>query len=364
MSLFSQVISKRRAALLLAAAVTLSCPLAARADNPHLVTVMTRNMDAGTDLGYILAATDQNSLFAGVAATLEEIQASGILARASRLADEIAANRPDLVALQEVTLWRTGEFLQPPAKDVLYDQLDLLVAELAKRNLHYSVTATQLLLDAEVPVPTAGIDLRMTDRNVVLARNGLPKSQFAVSNVQMHRFNTIFEFGSPLLGQFSEPAGWISMDVEILNSKFRFVNTHLESAGVPGGAGIQLAQVGELLAALATPGMPVILAGDFNANAELGPENTGGVEQIVAAGFTDTWKSIHPGDPGYTWPLFGEDQAAGPATPNERIDLVFTQGFQEQWSGRNPSLLSAERIGTAAPYASDHAGVVVKVRMK
>ena len=33
--------------------------MSARADNPHVLTVMTRNMDAGTDLAYILAATDR-----------------------------------------------------------------------------------------------------------------------------------------------------------------------------------------------------------------------------------------------------------------------------------------------------------------
>ena len=37
-------------------------PQSASAENPHVLTVMTRNMDAGTDMGFILAATDQASL--------------------------------------------------------------------------------------------------------------------------------------------------------------------------------------------------------------------------------------------------------------------------------------------------------------
>ena len=36
------------------------------------VTVMTRNMDAGTDLGYIFGATDQNSFIAGMNATVTQ----------------------------------------------------------------------------------------------------------------------------------------------------------------------------------------------------------------------------------------------------------------------------------------------------
>ena len=77
------------------------------------VTIMTRNMDSGTDLGYIFGATDQNSFIQGMAATLAELQASNFQQRAARLAGEIAANMPDLIALQEVTLWRTGPIMQP-----------------------------------------------------------------------------------------------------------------------------------------------------------------------------------------------------------------------------------------------------------
>jgi endonuclease/exonuclease/phosphatase family metal-dependent hydrolase len=348
---------------LLAASVAI-WPASSFADNPHTVTVMTRNMDAGTDLNYILAATDQTSLFAGTAATLAEVKASGIPARAARLADEIACHKPDLIALQEVTLWRTGPLMQPPATEVLYDQLDLLTAELAKRKLHYGVVAIQSLLDAEAPVPTEGIDLRMTDRNVILARIDLPRSQFEVSNVQTNVFSTIFEFGSPLLGEFVEPTGWISVDVSVFKTTIRFVNTHLESTGVPGGEQIQEAQVGELLTSLASREMPVVLAGDFNANAEPGPEHTGAVERIVSAGYSDTWDALHPARPGYTWPLFGEDQAGGPTTPNERIDLIFVGGTHSSRFDRAIRVLSAERTGVVSPWASDHAGVVASVWVK
>src|ERR1017187_9440721 len=70
-------------------------PQSALADNPHVLTVMTRNMGAGTDLPYILAATDQASLLKGTAATFAVIKAADIPARASRLADEIAAHRSE-----------------------------------------------------------------------------------------------------------------------------------------------------------------------------------------------------------------------------------------------------------------------------
>lgn len=326
------------------------------------VTVMTRNMDAGTDLGYVLAATDAASFARGMQATWAELHSSNFEQRAARLAEEIEETAPDLIALQEVTLWRVGPLLSPPATQVLYDQLDLLLTELAKRNLHYGVVAVQMEVDAEAPVPTVGIDLRMTDRDVVLARLDLPRSQFEVLGAQTHQYAAVFNFGNPVLGQLSVPSGWIAVDIAVKGSKFRFVNTHLQAAvpGVPLAEQVQREQAQELLASILPAGVPIVLAGDFNSNAEPGPEYTGTAQQIVQAGFADAWKVAHPNDPGYTWPLFGEDQNSGPTTPNERIDLIFVAGAP---SGPNPAVLSAVRTGAAPPFASDHAGVVVKVRL-
>jgi hypothetical protein len=115
--------------------------------------------------------------------------------------------------------------MQPPAADVLYDQLDLLMVELAKRNLHYGVVAVQTLIDAETTVPTEGIDLRLTDRDVILARNDYPQAQFDVTGGQAKRFQATFTFGSALMGQLVIPRGWLSVDVNASGRKFRFVTT-------------------------------------------------------------------------------------------------------------------------------------------
>jgi endonuclease/exonuclease/phosphatase family metal-dependent hydrolase len=330
------------------------------------VTVMTRNVDAGTDLGYIFAATDENSFVQGMAATLAELQASNFQQRAARLVAELGATMPDLIALQEVTLWRTGPIQQPPATTILYDQLDLILAEMGKNNLHYGVVAVQSELDAEAPVPSAGIDLRLTDRDVILARLDRPQSQFDLFNAQTHRYRSVFSFGNPILGQITVPSGWLAVDVVADGSKFRFVNTHLQSTvpGLPQAEQIQREQADELLASLLFTSTPVVLAGDLNSNAEPGPEYTGTAQQVANAGFVDAWKFAHPADPGYTWPLFGEDQNGGPVTPNERIDLIFAGGPLQFWLGNTPTVLSAVRTGTTPPYGSDHAGLVVKLELK
>jgi endonuclease/exonuclease/phosphatase family metal-dependent hydrolase len=332
------------------------------------VTFMTRNMHAGSGFDAIFASTDEVSFAKAVAQTLAQVKASNIPARAANLADEILAAKPDLIGLQEVSIWRTGAIMQPPAADVLYDQLDVLMAELAKRNLHYAVVAVQTLIDAETPVPTEGIDLRLTDRDVILARNDYPQAQFDVTGGQAKRFQATFTFGSALMGQLTIPRGWLSVDVNASGRSFRFVTTHLESTypGLPLGEQIQLQQTAELIAELASS-PAVVLAGDFNSNAEYGPERTGSVQKIVAAGFSDTWLATHAGDPGYSWPMFLDDPAVPATFLNERIDLVLTKGFGPMWFGRDTAVISADLVGKTKPasgiFTSDHAGLVVKVQL-
>ena len=128
------------------------------------------------------------------------------------------------------------------------------------------------------------------------------------------------------------------------------MNTHLESTYQFDPTGLlQSAQTAELLASLDSTGPPVVLCGDFNSNAELGPEQTASVSMILKAGFTDVWRQFNHAGTGYTWPIYSEDFASGPAIPIERIDLIFTRGV---------GALTIEQTGITTPWSSDHAGVV------
>jgi endonuclease/exonuclease/phosphatase family metal-dependent hydrolase len=159
------------------------------------------------------------------------------------------------------------------------------------------------------------------------------------------------------------------VDVNAAGRQFRFFTTHLESTypGVPQGEQIQLSQTAELIAAMSASPIPVVVAGDFNSNAEYGPERTGSVQKIIAAGFSDAWFGAHAGDPGYSWPLFIDDPALPAAVINERIDLVLTKGFGPLWFGRVAVVVSAELVGMTKPasgiFTSDHAGLVVRIQL-
>src|ERR1700732_746328 len=84
--------------------------------------VMTPNMDAGTDLGWFFVIPD---VMTATTITFSEVLASNIPGRAELLADEIRSEQPDLIALEEVTLWESGPPGGPPT--IVLDQLQLLL---------------------------------------------------------------------------------------------------------------------------------------------------------------------------------------------------------------------------------------------
>ena len=322
----------------------------ARADSDKRVAkVMTVNMDAGTDLGFMLYFLTTDPML-GAQLTYQELAQSQIPERAGLVADTIAAEQPYLVSLQEATLWRTGPTAES-ATDVLYDQLALLLSALASRGQYYQVAATQNLLDAAVPMSET-LALRFTDRDVILVRSDLPQSRLDLSNVRTGRYQATFEFeGIPV------PRGWMSVDVKMRGKQFRFVNTHLETPypGIPAATEIQVAQADELIGIMAATDLPVVLAGDFNANASAGPDQSDATVHILNTGYQDTWLAAHPGEPGYTWPLFWEDFYAGsPVLPFERIDLIYARGLD---------ILDVRQTGLSAPWGSDHAGVTATVEI-
>lgn len=321
------------------------------------VTVMTRNVDEGTDLDFILAAGSFDELLAAVAETYEEVVASNIPERAAALALEIRDAQPDVVGLQEVTKWRTGP-LGGPADDVAFDLLQSLLDELDGLGLHYEVVAEVEDFDFELP-SALEFDVRRTDRDVLLARTDLKTSGLKLFNVQAMVFDTKLEFDT-LFGHIVVPAGWISADVKIRGKQFRIVTTHLDNLAPP----IRLAQAGELLQGPADTELPVVLIGDFNSDAESSDSDLNGAYQLLrSSGFCDAWAKVHPGDPGFTWPLHDEDPFNSSSTPNQRIDLVLFRGLDRP--------LSAELIGNelsdltlSGLWPSDHAGLVVTLRLK
>jgi endonuclease/exonuclease/phosphatase family metal-dependent hydrolase len=313
-----------------------------------LVTVMTRNMDAGTDFGPVLAATSPLAFVQATTATWQEVLASNIPERAAGIAREITRNGPEFVNLQEVSQWYSGSPGSPAATNLVLDALKSLQDALAADGAHY--TAVVVTTNSALEAPTLlGYDVATVDHDVILARTDLPPNVLSWSNVRSAAFATQLTIPT-IVGPVTVTRGWASLDANLHGHPVRIIDTHLEQDAFPA---VQLAQAQELLAGPANTTMPVVLASDLNT----GPGVTPTYDAMLAAGMTDTWTATRPANPGQTWPLHGEDPATSSATPFERIDLALTRGgirpLVDLLVGASPAALTPSGL-----WPSDHAGVL------
>jgi Endonuclease/Exonuclease/phosphatase family len=272
------------AVLALAAAIvaTLLVPSGGRAarGDAEVVKVMTRNLYLGADLGPAIAASSSSEFIRENGEILRNVVANKFPVRARGLAGEIRRKRPDLVGLQEVSLWRTGE-ADPSvpftgefkATNVLVDYLKVLMGKLNAGKKRYRVVHVQPEFDFEAPAdyddnPSTGpgggeINGRLTMRDVILARVGAGVQTKAAKGEQ---FETLYTATVAGVVPVSVERGWNQVNAKVRGSRsFRFVNTHLEAFGDPR---VREAQAKELIAkgGPARGPLPVVLVGDLNSD--------------------------------------------------------------------------------------------------
>ena len=256
------------------------------------LTVMTRNLSFGTDLGPIVAATTEFEFVTAVATAYTQAQATDFPGRAKAWADEIERARPDLIGLQEAALWRTqtpADFSPTPnATTVEVDLVALLLAELRSRGLRYEVVIAQTGTDIEAPglFPTGMVDVRLTHREVILARKA---PGLKLTNAQGGQYAAYVTVPTIIGVPVALPWAWASVDVTRNGHSFRFATTHLDPIS---GVAQQL-QANEFLAGPGSTTLPIVWVGDFNSNAEgtviTGvPSATATYQSIIASGLCRT----------------------------------------------------------------------------
>ena len=159
------------------------------------------------------------------------------------------------------------------------------------------------------------------------------------------------------------PWAWASVDATFHGQTFRFATTHLD----PISGAAQVAQANEFLAGPGGTSLPVIWVGDFNSNAEgtviTGvPDATATYGNIIAAGFSDAWRTKHPADPGFTC-CHDTDLLNPTPALTARIDLVLTKGV----FGVEEATIVGDEVADRLPsglWPSDHAGVVVSFQLE
>jgi endonuclease/exonuclease/phosphatase family metal-dependent hydrolase len=367
---------------LLVALLALALPTLASASGfgkGRVADVMTRNLYLGADLTPAIAAPSLEALTAANGQILREVTANDFPTRAKGLAKEIRSERPDLVGLQEVALWRTAPpsvvplLTGPSATTVRYDFLAELLKEVNKGILgpNYEVVVVQNEFDLEAPadenevpgdgvpaqgIPNAEINGRLTMRDVILARKGI---LVQTSNPQSGNFSTLLEV--PILGKPLPIArGWTSVDARVnFGPKFRFVNTHLEAFHPL----IRAAQAAELVApgGPATGTLPVVLLGDLNSDDDTveGADRLA-YETLLAAGFVER-STDEPLSCCLKSSLLAVGSGGSVADFDHQVDHVMTN------DPADVTLLDSDVTGIFPVngfWNSDHAGITSSLRVK
>lgn len=344
------------AAMAVCLAVAGLVPGQAAAETQNAV-VMTRNVYLGADLTAVIGATTPDELFTAAADGFRTVAQTDFEARAQLLAQELADTEPDLVGLQEVALWRTGQIGSPaPAEDVAFDFLAILEDELVSLDLGYIVAVVQENFDVEVPatftsddVPVPVLrDVRLTMRNVILVRDGVE-----FSNAQQGHFDTNAVYPT-VAGEVVDLRGWVAVDATMGKRPFRFVNTHLEPYITP----VRNIQAQEMIDGPFATNLKLVAVGDFNTPPEGAAAEAYEMLTDPSNGkMTDVWPTVTD-DPGYT--CCQAELLDNPAsTADQRIDLILTRTSAVK--AVSAQLVGAEARTPSGLWASDHFGVVAEL---
>jgi endonuclease/exonuclease/phosphatase family metal-dependent hydrolase len=371
---------------------------------------MTRNLYIGVD---ILAVIDPPPCGALQAThdLFEQIIASNPPERMEAIAEEIMQKQPQVIALQEVYRITTqfpsnslacdqsgcvfDNFTEnedgsitfdTDAEDVVFDYLDLLLEALAARGLQYRVVEDAVAWESDfeipswnlVPVPGLGCvpadgalptDVRAQDRDVILVRSDVETEDEYNDN-----YSVLLPFPIPT-GDPVHPfvrviivRGYGSTDLKYQGRTYRFVNTHLEmdDQSDPGSFVnlIQAAQAQQLIGALASEALPLVVAGDFNSSPDPA-DFTMSYELMVSAGYTDIWDQFG-GRPGDTCCQVA-DLSNLKSALFKRIDLILVRPSADTRFLPSPAWVTGDRqSGKTASglWASDHAGVAAMLKLK
>ncbi|MDD7794343.1 endonuclease/exonuclease/phosphatase family protein [Clostridium sp. 'White wine YQ'] len=310
------------------------------------LTVMTWNIYQGEDVTPIFMATPQQ-IPERVTEAYRQFLATNFPERAKAIASQIALKKPDLIGLQEAVI---VELIPPNAKKVVFNFIDILLYELAKKGVRYRVAAQNFNANVVLPASTGNL-VRLIDRDAILIRRD---SDVEVISKQEANFTTNLQvqIGGKTVTLLQ---GWSYINACIKGKKFRLINTHLQPLDLQ----VQVAQANELLAGPANTNLPLILLGDFNSNAYVGLT----YNNLIAAGLSDTWVVGGVGN-GFTAHQ-DSDVLNALSTLSERIDLILVK------KNINWNVLKDELVGEAQEdrtftrlWPSDHASVVSRLDLK
>jgi len=390
----------KRFLVLTLVALMLAPTSAARAEAPQ-ITVMTRNLYLGADVGVAMDLIP--NLPAAAQFMWDQVKATDFSKRAPKLAAEVIAARPDVIGIQEATLWFCKKNLWSKRTEVFNFTEQFLKATKAQGqeyvlatkngktafNTGFSISAVPYLTmvnDPETFQPLFGQDKAACGFEIADAlaiRSELSDKVLAVGNSEYETTYTIV----PTIMTIYRGYSWA--DIQIGNTPVRFVTTHLESLWDENEVPNAAKQAQQLIADLKDTKNPIVIMGDFNSDPRdprtKDDPNAGGQPTASAtcpggtaicnayllmseAGFIDVGPNAL--DPiNNTWGmnalLTGPDpirlkysqQMGNFAGYSDRLDYIFVR------NGASP--IASQLIGALPPnnLNSDHAGVVSLIKI-
>jgi endonuclease/exonuclease/phosphatase family metal-dependent hydrolase len=329
--------------------------------------VMTYNAYLGTNLQPLFQAKDLDELRQLATRAYAHVHQVDFNLRAVAIARQIVQAEPEVVALQELSLWQEVLLSNPSELTTRYDFLQILLAELERQGHPYKV-ASMIDTFSSDPVPINDSEVaavKWTDRNAIIVRADLPASELTTANPMAAKFAAYLPLtivGTPI----KATRAWTSVDVEVRGTWFRVFDTHFEAFHPL----VRLAQVGELVAIMSASPYPIVLAGDIN----LYPRSAGRPEDqpawnlLTGAGFVDAWVESDGAFPAYTAGQPDDLDCRLPSTLDNTVDFVLhnADGYVDavRHSGDIVGEVAADCTeSTAHLWPSDHAGVVVALHI-
>jgi endonuclease/exonuclease/phosphatase family metal-dependent hydrolase len=344
------------AAILVALSALVALPAAASAKQQDL-KVMSRNVYLGADLIPLAAAPDQAAFEQAAAQRFQTVQANDFPTRAKALAAEIRKAKPDIIGVQEATIWRRGadgvkDGPTTPATQVIYDSSKELQKALKAAGSPYKEVVGRDWFDFEAPT-ALNYDIRVTQRDIILVRKG---SKVKVRKTFRGQFTNHFDPPTPV-GVARQLRGWVGVDGTLAKKKFRFVSTHLEAYS----ADIADKQMQQLLKSggpLGSKKRKSILVGDFN-SAPGANANDRGTNRDASAYYSAIEKGFRNNLPRRKTCCFAEDLHSTADQLETWIDHVLVR---PKIRVIKSSITGTKQVGGLFP--SDHAGITATLRLK
>lgn len=385
----------------------------AKGDEPYQLTVMSRNLYLGADVG---VALDLIPNFPAAAQFMwDQVKQTDFTRRARELAGEAALDKPALIGIQEATTWYCKKNLWSE-KVAVFDFLNQFIEatratgtsyvlaefnEVEAFNPGYSIAAIPYLtkvVDKDLFPALFDSDSAacgFTIGDAILVRSDLKSNIKQVGNTEYDATYSIV----PTIMTIYRGYTWV--DFQVNESIVRVVSTHLESIWDENKIPNSALQAAQLIEDLSDANMPLIVMGDFNADPrdprplsdpnpglqpvvsescpKSGAASCNAYQAMIDAGFVNA--SPDALDPKYfTWGasalLNGPDPKRNEFANNlgnqygftDRLDYVFAKNVYAINSSKvigniYPDGSSIWDCGTEKCFASDHAGIVATIEI-